>query len=366
MGVKKPVPEGINEYIFNQIKTHQNIPQSFHTEDIIRGNLLCKFLSCTSIEERFNLSFRIFKKVLSRHAKNQPFYEVLKYAGKIESGIQIFNPTLRDHLTHSVYVYLLGLSVLPPQFHNRFDLQEENIGFQWKLASLLHDVGSPPSLLCYSMKSYLDRLQKDSTFDFFYPKISIQNLETLHKRPRSPNNSFTLIERKLTEWDIDFDIREEFKKGLKKGDIDHGILGALLVLKIIDDKYCQNNPNHYVHENEFIENEREKEAWSRHFFDDDVVAAATAISVHNIIDRTDSIIKFEKTPILYLLILADTLQEWDRYSPKARMSDPYALSIQFEGEQLNADLHLSNRKKQSIQMTLKKLLINDGPEIVVR
>ena len=176
-----------------------------------------------------------------------------------------------------------------------------------------------------------------------------------------PDNSLDYLEQRLSEWDINIGLREIYNQNLNEGKIEHGILGAILSLKILDELYCVKNPGHYRTDAK-VEREygSSRRGWGRKHFDKEIVDACSAISIHNIIGDLDNVnITYRSARLAYLLILCDSIQEWDRFSPGQRFYDPFSIRPTFRNDIPNIHLSLPNYKIDNINQVLSKMSRNN-------
>lgn len=256
----------------------------------------------------------------------------------------------RDHFIHSVNVFLLGLAIYSQNskyrslFKNYIeksgyekyyryennDVAREEFLYRWGIASLLHDIGYPFEIIGKQLKKIINDGVKsisnsyDVDIGIDYRDFNQFN-SLIKKRPYDFGYYFfehyeesrildlykpTDIMAYKIAMDFGFD-DEKFELLLKHLDnfvqymrendfIDHGFYSAILVLnsygKIIQ-KYGKNPI----------------------FFFYPVVDSATAILLHNYYNKTLQKAPFNlkqmspyQSPIAYLLILCDELQEWNR------------------------------------------------------
>lgn len=95
----------------------------------------------------------------------------------------------RDHYSHSVYVFLLGLAIyknvpaIRNAYNEKYALTEPHRAAchfleYWGLASLFHDVGYPFEIAHQQMKAYVCRLDKSNNDDFgFAPYVSYRSMD---------------------------------------------------------------------------------------------------------------------------------------------------------------------------------------------
>lgn len=275
----------------------------------------------------------------------------------IERGVQYFHKYLRDHINHSVYVYLLGLTFIEktPFFGNIDPLS-------WKIAALLHDIGYPPEWFAYSTRKYFDQVLEASETPVMGNRgieysIRIDGIEQLEF---SKINAFRTIDNRLRMWNIELNTRRVFKIGLSRGEINHGILSALAILRIVDHLYYVNNTNR---SKEKIDDQMLD--WGARCFSKQIVEAVTAVSIHAILGELGEI-QLENTPIAYLLILCDTLQLWNRYSPKRKIYDPNDVTADFEANNPRFELNVDDDDLKEVEDVVNYKLLAEDFRVQVR
>lgn len=257
----------------------------------------------------------------------------------------------RDHFIHSVNVFILGLAIYTQNktyrgifeeyilqnkhFYNKYyringKFSHEEFLYRWGIAALFHDIGYPFEIIGKQIDKFIEDGVKsisvhydiDAHIDFrdFNEFNSIVKLPPYnyadefrgrYKRAKVLD-LFKPTELMAHKIAMDFKLDpNEFRKLIKhlngfvkhmneKGFIDHGYFSAILVLnsygKLIQ-KYSKKNKD---------------------FFFYPIVDSATAILLHNYYNKTlQETFGFGKmnprhSPISYLLIFCDELQEWNR------------------------------------------------------
>ncbi|AWX31711.1 RyR domain-containing protein [Methanosphaera sp. BMS] len=252
----------------------------------------------------------------------------------------------RDHFIHSVNVFLLGLAIYSQNEKYRKIFMEyivaspytkyykiknifsdEEFLYRWGIAALFHDIGYPVEIIGKQLKKFLndgiksisDDYKTDTAIDF----KDFNEFNTIVKMKTDFNDDYRNEYEKAKFLDLfkptdimankividfsDVDI-EELKKHLNDfvnimgeyGFIDHGFFSAILVLNsygYLVQKYSKNFD----------------------FFYYPIVDSATAILLHNYYRNVLMKKPFcqgnmnpTKSPLSYLLILCDELQEWNR------------------------------------------------------
>jgi len=336
--------EGINLDIFNSLKNNQKTWECFSLGPL--DHRLAEFFS----EPQPDRAIPIIRNILQKHGKDRLAEYAVRLA-EIEIGVQKFNPRLRDHVNHSVYVFFLGLFL------------KNNIGqikvkpLSWKLAALLHDISYPIELFSRSIGEYLESVHSLKT------EITQNVTPTQSKMPAhsillkdfeslvSGKNAFELINTRLADWNLKLDLKSVYNRKMEGGIVDHGILSALVVLNVIDAWYFKYNPN--ALEESVIHDNLD---WSRKYFHYDILDAASAIAVHNLtLDELKTEICFEKAPLLFVLLFCDSLQIWNRNSPELQVYGPTSIKLGFKENQILCGIDLSGEDFDKVRKDVERL-----------
>ena len=272
--------------------------------------------------------------------------DLVKIMKKYEENTGELIEKQRDHFVHSVNVFLLGLAIYsqnkkyrdafesyvinsPYEKYYKIDgnFSNEEFLYRWGVASLFHDIGYPVEIIGKQLNKFINDSVKsisvsygaDTAIDFkdfaefntiikintdfadnytnFYPKAKFLNLF-------KPTD---IMAQKISIDFPDVDVNkvakhlDDFVEIMgDSGFIDHGFFSAILVLNsygYLIQKFAKNND----------------------FFFYPIVDSATAILLHNYYRNVLQKNPFNlpalhpsKSPIAFLLILCDELQEWNR------------------------------------------------------
>ncbi|MBI5528805.1 MAG: hypothetical protein HY897_20945 [Deltaproteobacteria bacterium] len=188
--------------------------------------------------------------------------------------------TGRDHYFHQVNCYFLGQflkgkGVIASLANTDFD-------FQWRIASLLHDVG-------YEYEKRRSRARLKELLEMVDDEF------------------ICAMCKQLARWEVvGFDVRRYLRRKARSTGMDHGIAGAIIVFREIVDLYDDHNPDHLSS----MSATPDGIDWSYKNIQNDVVPACAAILLHNL--KAVPKIGLGTTPLAYVLRLCDTLQTWDR------------------------------------------------------
>lgn len=220
----------------------------------------------------------------------------------------------RDHYSHSVYVFALGLSIYANDktFRNTFlnfykaeNADDTSFLYWWGLTSLFHDIGYPFQLAYEQIKAYTQSMWGEANPES--PYISYDNMGML----------LTLGKNIVCE--------EQFSAVKTVGELlAYGInkrLGYPLntLLSLLNERYG--------HQKHFMDHAYFSAVLLLHQFSkcavkftEPLLDVLTAIALHNNLNRydingalnTDTAVPVTRHPLAYLLILCDELQDWDR------------------------------------------------------
>ena len=288
---------------------------------------------------------------ITRNERNS-LLEFVKIMKKYESNTGDLIEKQRDHFIHSVNVFLLGLAIYsqnsiyrdifkdyieesPYQKYYRFEddsgkviqVSNEEFLYRWGIAALFHDIGYPVEIIGKQLKTFVNEGVKSisKTYDVhlaidfkdFNQFNSIRKIkpEFADKYCEAyPEAKFldlfkptNVMAHKISS-DLDVDINmlidslDNFVDYMgNNGFIDHGFFSSILVL------------NSY---GSLIQNIDKKD---QDFFFYPIVDSASAILLHNYYRNMLQAKPFyldqlypQDSPLAFLLILCDELQEWNR------------------------------------------------------
>jgi hypothetical protein len=330
----------------------------------------------STLIKRKDLAVRIIDKILAGNRKPPDFFGyLLDFLQRIEIGAQFFDEGVRDHIVHSLSTYFLGIFLI--QKSERLKLYANRVDpLVWKIAFLLHDIGYPIEILSRQATKFFDKIQA-----FRYKYIPSKTEKTINQREEAKSsigffeeymqslenlyrgdNAFEVISKRLSRFGFDINLRDCFFQGIKQGYIDHGTLSSIIVLSLIDSLYARYN------ENSLRECWIGEVDWGRKWFDTKIVDAAAAISVHNLMTNEifkDKSVDLADAPMLYLLVLSDTLQVWRRHSVFRKVYSPQSVGITFEQDTISCNLDIEGGAKAEAKLILEKKLSDRKLKIII-
>ncbi len=288
-------------------------------------NAVDRFLKSGKKEDAFDVYFCYLEMFVGDYQKTRRMIELLSEYEANGSGLLMKH---RDHYSHSVYVFVLGLAIYESnkkyrdEYKKYYGIQDDKEAAShylqyWGLSSLFHDIGYPFELPFEQVCSYFE-VEGDKREN--RPFVAYHDLEgfiALNDRIRSELSEI------VTEKDFN-SINEVFAYILTKkmGDV-YGFTEEKM-LKILTEKPTKPNEfDHYMDHAYFsatvlfkkLFEEMEIKIQAEH------LDALTAILMHNSLykfciahykSEGNKPFKAELHPLAYMLMLCDELQCWDR------------------------------------------------------
>ena len=302
-----------------------------------------RFMESGNKEDAFDVYFCFLEMFWGGYGSSRRMIELLS---EYESTASTMLMSHRDHYSHSVYVFLLGIAMydaipcVREQYKKFYQIYDDKSAAHhflqfWGVVALFHDIGYPFEIAFEQVRSYFSQRvvenEKASRFEEV-PFICYGNMDEYLKLEEKHKS-------KLKEWyDKDFDTIEEWlaydiAKIIRKSEcsrinsktdqtildylknearpssskkrIDHAYFSAIVLFKKLFDALDEADSNNPL---------------KREHMD-----ALTAIAIHNSLYKRkisednelkldDHAFMIEWHPLAYLLQLADELQCWDRAS----------------------------------------------------
>ena len=294
------------------------------TDRLCLENAIHRFMSSGMSQDAFDVYFCFLEMFFGSYAKSKKIIEML---AEFESNASVLLMKHRDHYSHSVYVFVLGLAIyrrssqFRTAYKSAYQLSDERTAAHhyirhWGMSALFHDIGYPFELPFEQVKNYFgDTIQK-------VPFVAYRGIVPYLQLSPDESGAFArLLGKPLSESDLNEILSvvvtrnlgrsysltsAEMYKILKKkpghpdafaGYMDHAYFSAILLLHWLKDKKGARNIT-------LAE-----------------LDAAAAILLHNsIFKRTiqtkehHAPLRMEQFPLAYMLMLCDELQCWDRTS----------------------------------------------------
>lgn len=254
----------------------------------------------------------------------------------------------RDHYVHLFHVFILGLRIISAmikklgnekacrvfkvrdeslndriygydQDRNRVKFRDytwkERLFYLWTLMSTLHDIAIPITHL-NRIREALNRFSEKFHLEISGPilvpsfptdlDIYLDLLSRIFQGKLMPGKE---------NWRYDKEIPNAYVKGQLERlfiERDHGVLGGFLVYKKTEEIFLQGKSKYKLDPDSF-------QNYKEIVLEEDIARAALAISLHNLKLEFPSFmpLNFFDYPLCFLLILADSLQEYLRWEGKS-------------------------------------------------
>ena len=294
-----------------------------------------RFLTSGSREDAFDIYYcycEIFK-------PSGPGYDsaalLLELLAEHEANASSLLMKHRDHYSHSVYVFLIGLAIyrnhdaVRNAYNEHYGLADGPVAAchfleHWGLTSLFHDIGYPFEIAHQQMKAYVCGLDKHNNDSFgFSPFVSYRNMEDFAlTRIGDLNDLYArAITERLAESYLDrvdmepYLVRHKLHRALVDRAV-HEKLGEMDYL-FMDHAYFSG----LILAKTFLGRNREVETYDQ--IPPELLDAFVAIILHNslfkftirgLLHTMEPLRLKDGQPLAYLLMLCDELQCWDRMS----------------------------------------------------
>ena len=344
-----------------------------------------RFIDSGSTEDAYNIYYCFIEMFLGSYGRSKRLVELLS---ECESNVSTLLMEHRDHFSHSVYVFALGLAIYETNANFRrafnsfyhFDEAENDIaqshaaaGFFlefWGLASLFHDIGYPFELAFEQVMSYLDVGDDDRGENA--PYIVYKNVRPMTELKPQAQERFEQLYGKrfstineLLAHDIAqklgaaYGFTEDYlaelleKKPTSPEDfayyMDHAYFSAVRLYRGLESALGSSA----------------NEANASRTLQTAHVDALSAILMHYVVFRysiapcagdADPHLPKELHPLAWLLMLCDELQCWDRtsYGRNTRTKlHPMGVEFDFSGDRIVATYLFDEKEQEKIDAYLE-------------
>lgn len=340
-----------------------------------------KFMRTGVAEDAFDIYFCYIELFIGKYGKSKELVEML---AEFEQNASSLLMKHRDHYSHSVYVFILGLAI----FHNNAKLREQyqmkhmrtadatpnqvacHFLQYWGIASLFHDIGYPFELPFEQVKSYFGDTIKDVPFVSFkgmndYGRFSEEECKyfsDLYQVKDKEQDDIESVTDLIAYVIADF-LSEKYQCSREQ------LKTQVLDKKPSDPEAFNGFMDHAVFSGIVLYKQLKKvlglEAIDRCHLD-----AISAITLHNSMFkfsvRNDMPLPMQEHPLAYLLMLCDELQCWDRtsYGRSSRAQlHPMWFDLTFQGNTMQAHYYYDARmeeRKTKCKGTYTKMASAEG------
>ena len=374
----KTALEETKGYLGTSIKPRQ-IPYDMQM-DI---NRLClereleKFIDSGVAEDAYTVYYCYLEMFFGHYGRSKKMVELLS---EFESNGSSLLMKHRDHYSHSVYVFALGLAIY--ETNNKFrkafaehyglDIKTEDGTHKaacifleyWGLTSLFHDIGYPFELPFEQVLSYFEVGGRNRGKKSFY--LAYRNMDTARKLSKEAKKAFASIygrQFRTSDELIAFGITQ--KLGEAYG------FDEEFILQKITTKPTHPEDHDYYMDHAYFSSARLCTELCRYADESPLnsmhVDALTAIMLHNSLFKfcianyksasPKAPLRMELHPLAYLLMLCDELQCWDRtaYGRNSRTElHPMGADFDFSRNSVKAIYYYDIEEKGKIDAFMKE------------
>ena len=332
-----------------------------------------KFIDSGVAEDAYNVYYCYLEMYFGHYGKSKKMVELLS---EFESNGSSLLMKHRDHYSHSVYVFALGLAIYESNASFRatfkkfygFDPDDANAGEDhaaaccfleyWGLTSLFHDIGYPFELPFEQVLSYYEVAGKKRGQGSLY--LAYRDVDAITKLGDAAKEQFSKIHGRS------FETTEElFAFGIaEKLGVSYDFTEEYIFSKIHDKPIDPESFNYFMDHAYFSATRLYRE------IEDSVgigeinekhVDALTAILLHNSLFKFaisffkgknyKRPLRMNEHPLAYLLMLCDELQCWDRtaYGRNSRTElHPMAADFDFRNNAIRAIYYYDKEEQEKI------------------
>ena len=331
------------------------------------------FIDSGIAEDAYTVYYCYLEMFFGRYGKSKKMVELLSEFEANGSSLLLKH---RDHYSHSVYVFVLGLAIYETNepFRRAFktfygfdpDAEDEKTDHlaacffleYWGLTALFHDIGYPFELPFEQVMSYYEVNHKTRGENSLF--IGYRNVDVLTKIDSETAKQFEKLYGRsfhsVTEL-LSYDIARKLGKA-------YGFTEGYL-MNVLEKKPREPEKFGYFMDHAFFSAARLYVELADTFRGDLTKAhvdALSAILLHNSLykfsiafykdhPRTKPTLKMDLHPLAYLLMLCDELQCWDRtaYGRNSRTElQPMAVQFDFSGNSIHANYLFDEDEKGKI------------------
>ena len=333
-------------------------------------NEMAKFIDSGVAEDAYTVYYAFIEMFIGEGGKSQSMVELLS---EFESNASSLLMSHRDHYSHSVYVFALGLAIYETNawfrqvFSNYYHFADGGEGHAsacafleyWGLAALFHDIGYPFEIPFEQILAYfeVDRKKRgpESVFIAYKnvnPLIRIEDAEREKLKTLYDGRDFRdvteLLAAVITEkLGAAYRFTEEFMD------------------RKIRSKAGSPEENNYFMDHAFFSAGRLYQELARILKAEKIekyhIDALSAIMLHNSLfkfaivgyksENLKAPLKAELHPLAWMLMLCDELQCWDRtaYGRNSRNEmHPMAVDFSFAGQAIRAKYYYDREERDKI------------------
>ena len=348
-------------------------------------NEIAKFIDSGVAEDAYTVYYSFIEMFIGKDGRSQSMVELLS---EFESNASSLLMSHRDHYSHSVYVFALGLAIFETNawfrgvFSKAYQLKDGGEGREsacafleyWGLAALFHDIGYPFEIPFEQVLAYFEVDKKKRGADSVF--LAYQNVRPLIKIEDEDRKCLKKLYRGQEFEDVADLLSYVISMKLGKT---YGFTEGKMYRKI-SGKPTHPERNGYFMDHAFFSAGRLYQELIRILGAAKLrkyhIDALAAIMLHNSLfkfaivgyksDNLKAPLKAEQFPLAWMLMLCDELQCWDRTAYGRNSRDelhPMSVDFDFSNESVFARYYFDEGEKEKIDDYEEKYRIwkeNDG------
>lgn len=351
------------------------------TDRLCLENALHRFLQSGTAQDAFDVYFCYLEMFMGSYAHSSKMIELL---AEFESNASALLMKHRDHYSHSVYVFTLGMAIYrsSPAFREAYmkfyGFSEERPAAHhfmryWGLSALFHDIGYPFELPFEQIKSYFNGTAGPTPF------ISYQGIPGYVALDEDQRDVFAgLLGQPLSEGTINevLSVRIAQLLGEAYGRSAEALRDDVLNKKAPHPDQFNNYMDHAYFSAVLLTHKFMEVKGAGQITPADL-DAITAILLHNSMFKFSlrvgahekQPLEMDRHPLAYMLMLCDELQCWDRtaYGQNSRRElHPMWCEFEFDGDRISACYQFDSQlewKKAAAKGTYSKMREMQGPRL---
>lgn len=367
-------------------------------------NAIHRFMKSGVAVDAFDVYFCYLEMFVGNYKNSKKMIEML---AEFEQNASSLLMKHRDHYSHSVYVFLLGLaiyqnnSIFKDEYKKFYGLEDDKEAAHhylryWGMASLFHDIGYPFELPFEEVKSYFGKTEKNVPFvaykgvDEYVKTGDKEKLRKLLGDEEISDDKLTInymlaknIADKLAGDYSDFKLYKKYEKENEGASYLDYLLNAVFGRKASDPDNFGGFMDH-AYFSAVVLTHKLLEVMDENQLNPTYADTITAIAMHNSmykysvtnVGRDDDgnlkdefnaahHFKLESHPLAYMLMLCDELQCWDRtsYGQNSRSEyHPMWCDLKFDGNSIKATYVYDKDFEDRVKTGTYKKMTRNGDE----
>ena len=334
-------------------------------------NEIAKFIDSGVADDAYTVYYCFIEMFIGKDGRSQSMVELLS---EFESNASSLLMSHRDHYSHSVYVFALGLAIYETNawfrkvFSAKYRLKDKGEGYEsacafleyWGLTALFHDIGYPFEIPFEQVLAYFEVDKKKRGPDSVY--LAYQNIRPLIRIGEDDRKRLAKLYDNREFSDVAELLAAQITARLGEA---YGFDEDTMFRKI-SSKPTHPEENNYFMDHAFFSAGRLYQELVRILGPGKIrkyhVDALTAIMLHNSLFKFAIVgyktshlkapLKADLHPLAWMLMLCDELQCWDRTAYGRNSRDemhPMAVDFDFSNQAIFAKYYFDEAETEKIE-----------------